>query len=43
VETSSDLVNWVEVPPVFLPDGQFALEEDAKKGPTQRFYRTRSK
>ena len=36
-------VNWTEVPPMFLPDGQLVIEEDVKNGPARRFYRTRAK
>ena len=43
LEVSSDLVNWQEVPPVYLPDGKIIIEEDVKAGPTCRFYRTRTK
>jgi hypothetical protein len=42
IETSMDLLNWTPLPPMFLPDGQIVIQENAAAG-LRRFYRTISK
>ncbi|MFO1499253.1 MAG: Ig-like domain-containing protein [Verrucomicrobiota bacterium] len=41
LEVSTDLVNWVQLAPVFLPDGQIAFKDETNQAAQKRFYRTR--
>jgi hypothetical protein len=39
IESSTDLLHWTEVKPVFLPDGQVSYVHENAAGEPQRFYR----
>jgi hypothetical protein len=41
IQVSSDLLNWKELNPIFLPDGQLEYQDATGGAQTRRFYRTR--
>jgi hypothetical protein len=42
IEASSDLINWTELDPVFLPEGEINYLDESGSEKSQRFYRTRT-
>jgi hypothetical protein len=41
IETSSDLIQWLELTPIFLPDGALKFIDEDAAAAVKRFYRLR--